>query len=137
MKSFYQTYPIVARPVRQLDTPPDFCLNIPWGHNVTLLERVKNLDEREWYAKRAVEIGCSRPVLEMWIDSKLHLRQGKDNLIVEYALRNNSSPISVANFETQLAKALPDDLKATLPTVEEIEAELERSLQNSVEAEKT
>lgn len=58
----------------------------------------------------------------------LILCKGKDNLIVEYALRNNSSPITVANFETQLAKALPENLKGTLPTVEEIEAELERSL---------
>ena len=58
----------------------------------------------------------------------LILCKGKDNLIVEYALRNNTSPISVANFETQLAKALPENLKGTLPTVEEIEAELERSL---------
>jgi len=54
----------------------------------------------------------------------LILCKGKDNLIVEYALRNNSSPITVANFETQLAKALPDNLKGTLPTIEEIEAEL-------------
>ena len=65
----------------------------------------------------------------------LILCKGKDNLIVEYALRNNSSPISVANFETQLAKALPDNLKASLPTVEEIEAELGRSLNQVIESE--
>jgi predicted nuclease of restriction endonuclease-like (RecB) superfamily len=61
----------------------------------------------------------------------LLLCKGKDNLVVEYALRNNSSPISVANFETQIAKALPDNLKAALPSVEEIEAELERSLRDN------
>lgn len=58
----------------------------------------------------------------------LILCKSKDALTVEYALRNNSSPITVANFETQLAKALPENLKGTLPTVEEIEAELSRSL---------
>ena len=63
----------------------------------------------------------------------LILCKGKDNLIVEYALRNNMSPISVANFETQLAKALPDNLKTTLPSVEEIEAELEKILHYIVE----
>ncbi len=56
---------------------------------------------------------------------------------MEYALRNNASPISVASFETQLAKALPENLKGTLPTVEEIEAELERSFPHGVEAENT
>jgi len=57
----------------------------------------------------------------------LILCKGKDNLVVEYALRNNSSPITVANFETELAKSLPDNLKNSLPSVEEIEAEI-RSL---------
>jgi hypothetical protein len=64
----------------------------------------------------------------------LILCKGKDNLIVEYALRNNSSPISVANFETQIAKALPENLKGTLPSVEEIEAELERSVRENYRA---
>jgi len=41
----------------------------------------------------------------------------------------------VANFETQLAKALPENLKGTLPTVEEIEAELGRNFQQIEEAE--
>lgn len=63
----------------------------------------------------------------------LILCKGKDNLVVEYALRNNTSPISVANFETQLAKALPDNLKTSLPSVEEIEAELEKTLHQIVE----
>ena len=265
MRTFYSSYAKVQQAVGQMEVPPDYCLNIPWGHNVILINKVKNPDEREWYARRAVENGCSRSILEMWIETELYHRQGKapnnfqkalpspysdlaeqvikdpycfdfltlvdearekeiedglithlqkfllelgngfafvgrqvplrvgnedfyldllfyhiklrcyflielkavkfkpdfagqinfylsaiddklrqpqdnptiglilcrgkDNLIVEYALRNNSSPITVANFETQIAKALPDDLKGTLPTVEEIEAELGRSLQ--------
>jgi predicted nuclease of restriction endonuclease-like (RecB) superfamily len=77
MRSFYLAYEIVQRPIGQLETPPNFCLSIPWGHNISIIEKVKNLSEREWYARRAVENGCTRSVLEMWIESNLYHRQGK------------------------------------------------------------
>ena len=47
---------------------------------------------------------------------------------MKYALDGVISPIGVASYETALAESLPADLKASLPTVEEIEAELGRSL---------
>jgi hypothetical protein len=53
----------------------------------------------------------------------LILCKSKDRVVVEYALRNKNCPIGVANFETQLVESLPDNLKASLPTIEEIEAE--------------
>ena len=67
MRMFYTTYEIVQRPIGQLETPPSFCLNIPWGHNISLMEKVKTLQEREWYARASVEHGWSRPILELWI----------------------------------------------------------------------
>src|SRR3989338_7557698 len=48
----------------------------------------------------------------------------KDNVFVEYVLRNFNRPIGVAEFEVKLVEKLPKDLKSNLPTVEEIEAEL-------------
>jgi predicted nuclease of restriction endonuclease-like (RecB) superfamily len=77
MRSFYLTYEIVQRPVGQLEIPPSFCLNIPWGHNISLLQKIKTLQEREWYARAAIEHGWSRPVLEHWIESGLYQRKGK------------------------------------------------------------
>lgn len=50
------------------------------------------------------------------------LCRGKNRVVVEYALRNMHQPIGVAEY--QLAKALPDSLKGSLPTVEQLEAEL-------------
>lgn len=50
---------------------------IPWGQNITLITKVKSRDEREWYARKVVEKGWSRPVLEHQIDSGLIHRQGK------------------------------------------------------------
>jgi predicted nuclease of restriction endonuclease-like (RecB) superfamily len=48
----------------------------------------------------------------------------KNKVKVEYALRNSRSPIGVASYETKILKSLPKKLKSSLPTVEEIEAEL-------------
>ncbi len=54
----------------------------------------------------------------------LLLCRDKNRLIVEYALRDLNKPIGVAEWETRLVEQLPDNLKGSLPTVEEIEAEL-------------
>jgi len=40
--------------------------------------------------------------------------------------REGDEPTGVAGWETRLVERLPDDLKGSLPTVEEIEAELSR-----------
>jgi predicted nuclease of restriction endonuclease-like (RecB) superfamily len=53
------------------------------------------------------------------------LCRGKDKLVVEYALRDLAKPIGVADWQPQLVSALPADLRPTLPTVEEFEAELQ------------
>lgn len=53
----------------------------------------------------------------------LLLVKEKNRVLVEYALGNTKQPISVAEWEIQLTQALPDDLRGSLPTIEEIEAE--------------
>jgi predicted nuclease of restriction endonuclease-like (RecB) superfamily len=50
---------------------------LPWGHNVRLLEQVKNRGERVWYAQQAIEHGWSRSVLVAQIETGLHRRAGK------------------------------------------------------------
>ena len=50
---------------------------IPWGHNVRLLDYLKDPLEREWYARRTIEVGWSRAVLEHQIETGLYRRQGK------------------------------------------------------------
>ena len=54
----------------------------------------------------------------------LLLCRGKDRFIVEYALRDLRKPIGIAGWQTTLVEKLPKALKGSLPTVEEIEAEL-------------
>ena len=55
----------------------------------------------------------------------LLLVKTKDNLIVEYALQDINKPMGVAGYETKLVESLPKEFKSSLPTIEEIEAELE------------
>jgi predicted nuclease of restriction endonuclease-like (RecB) superfamily len=56
----------------------------------------------------------------------LILCREKNRLIAEYALRDLSKPIGVADFETRLLQSLPSHLRGSLPTVEELERELQR-----------
>lgn len=50
---------------------------IPWAHNVILIQKVKHLPTRLWYAQQALEHGWSRDVLALQIQSGVHLRQGQ------------------------------------------------------------
>ena len=54
----------------------------------------------------------------------LLLCRKKNKLVAEYALRGLDQSIAVAAWQTQLTETLPQELKGSLPTVEEIEAEL-------------
>jgi predicted nuclease of restriction endonuclease-like (RecB) superfamily len=240
---------------------------IPWGHNMIILDKIEKQDQRLWYIQQTIENGWSRSMLEMWIESDLYKRQGKaitnfkntlvshqsdlaeqtikdpynfsflaldkkyrereleqglmdhlqkflielgqgfafvgrqypikagqkdlnidllfyhlklrcyiivelkarefdsrdagqmsaylsavddllrhesdnpsigmilcktkDNVFVEYVLRNFNRPIGVTKFEVNLVEKLPKELKSSLPTVKEIEAELEQDIQNT------
>jgi predicted nuclease of restriction endonuclease-like (RecB) superfamily len=50
---------------------------LPWGHNLVLLQKLKELNTRLWYARAALEYGWSRSVLLIQIESRLHKRQGR------------------------------------------------------------
>ena len=54
----------------------------------------------------------------------LLLCRTKNNVVAEYALRNYSAPIGVAEWRTDITKSLPDELATSLPSIAEIEAEL-------------
>jgi predicted nuclease of restriction endonuclease-like (RecB) superfamily len=69
MRSFAEAYPdeqIVQGMLAQ----------ITWYHNIALLEKLKSLEERLWYAQKTVEQGWSRNVLVLQIESGLCQRQG-------------------------------------------------------------
>lgn len=49
---------------------------IPWGHNIRILDRLKDPAEREWYVRATIEHGWSRMILEAQIETRLIDRQG-------------------------------------------------------------
>ena len=62
---------------------PDFSITqevlaqITWYHNITLLDKVKNYEERLWYVHETAKNGWSRNVLVAQIQTGLYKRQGK------------------------------------------------------------
>jgi predicted nuclease of restriction endonuclease-like (RecB) superfamily len=69
MRAFFLAYreteDMVSQPVAQ----------IPWGHNVVLLEQVKDAAQRRWYARQVIENGWSRAILTHQIETDLYGRQ--------------------------------------------------------------
>jgi predicted nuclease of restriction endonuclease-like (RecB) superfamily len=63
----------------------------------------------------------------------LLLCRDKNNIEVEFALRDMNKPMGVSEYT--LVEALPDNLKGALPTVEEIENDLRQLKQQAGEAE--
>lgn len=75
MRSFYLAYPRVQQAVGLLNNLP--IGKIPWGHNILIITKVKDLEERLWYAQQTIEHGLSRAALEDWIKNKAYKRHGK------------------------------------------------------------
>lgn len=69
---------------------------IPWGHNTTLLDKIKNFEERKWYIEQTVKNGWSRSLLNMHLDSKLYERQAISEKITNF---QNTLP----NLQSDLA----------------------------------
>jgi len=56
----------------------------------------------------------------------LLLVKEKNHLVAKYALMGNKKPIGVAEWEQQITDSLPENLKPSLPSIEEIEKELDK-----------
>lgn len=68
MAKFAETYP-------EREFVQQVVAQIPWGHNIVILDKVNNLEERKWYIKNSSQNGWSRNVLVHQIESSLYQRQ--------------------------------------------------------------
>lgn len=68
MKSFYLAYQQVSQLVRQLDNLPIF--QLPWGHNIILIEMLNSAEQRIWFAEQTLIHGWSSETLEREIKSQ-------------------------------------------------------------------
>lgn len=71
---------------------------LPWGHNILLIEKIKDKETRFWYANQCVENQWSRDVLSNQIKNQLHTRHGK----------------SVTNFSNTLSDTFSELAQQTL-----------------------
>ena len=67
---------------------------ITWYHNLTLIEKLKEREERLWYAQETVKNGWSRNVLVHWIESDLYERQGKASTNFEQSMPRRQSDLA-------------------------------------------
>ena len=54
------------------------------------------------------------------------LCKGTNQVIAEYGLRDLAKPVGVSSYVTKLVESLPASLRGSLPSPEELEAELKK-----------
>lgn len=60
---------------------------IPWSHNIAILDKVKDFGQRVWYIKKAAQNGWSHSVLIHQIESDLYERQAVADKISNFESR--------------------------------------------------
>lgn len=90
--------PQVAAQTDSQDVLQHLVAKIPWGHNILLMEKVKDLKTRIWYMRAIVAQGWSRDILLHMIEGRAHARQGK----------------AIHNFEARLPSPQSDMVQQAL-----------------------
>ena len=81
MKSFYNEY-------KDDDEFVQLVAQLPWKHNITLMQKVKDKEIRKWYILKCLEEGWSDSILIYQIDTNLYNRQEK-------AIKHNNFSITL------------------------------------------
>jgi predicted nuclease of restriction endonuclease-like (RecB) superfamily len=115
MRAFAEAYPD-EQIVQQL------VALIPWGHNVRILDAVKDITAKLWYIQKTIENGWSRNILVHQIESGLYHRQGKATTNFE-----NTLPKPQSELAQQLLKD-PYNFDFLSLGKEALERDLEKSL---------
>lgn len=86
MKLFYEEY-------KDDENLQQLVANLPWGHNLLLMEKFKDKKIRKLYAQATIENGWSRNVLSFQIDGQYHLRVGNSANNFNNTLPNPNSDL--------------------------------------------
>lgn len=126
-----QGFAFVGRQVHLEIGGDDFYLDLLFYHLKLRRYVVIELKARKFQPGDGAQLGMYMTAVDRLLchsDDKptlgLLLVREKNRVMVEYALGGNIKPISVAEWDTRLTHALPEELQASLPTIEQIEAEL-------------
>jgi len=85
--------------------------------------------EPEYVSKMNLYLGLADDILKGEFDQPsigLILCKTKNKIVAEYALRDTSKPIGIAEYK--IAQMLPEDIKGELPSIEEIEQKLDEEI---------
>ena len=106
--------------------------SIPWGHNILIVSKSKTQEEAKFYLAKTLEHGWSRAVLTHQIESGIWEREGKAITNFQATLPPRQSVLAQQTLKDpylfdflELTKSLPTELQSKLPTIEQIESELE------------
>ena len=94
MKKFAEEYP-------DFKFVQDVLAQITWYHNVILMDKVINIEERKWYIKEIIQNGWSSNMLKMQIDCKVYERQALAEKITNF---NLTLPNVQSDLATQTMK---------------------------------
>jgi predicted nuclease of restriction endonuclease-like (RecB) superfamily len=126
-----QGFAFVGRQVRLELAGDDFILDLLFYHLKLRCYIVIELKAREFEPGFVSQLNLYQNAVNDVLrhpDDKptigLLLVKGKNKTVVEYSLAGFQNPIGVADWREQPDKELPEDLKSSLPTIEEIEREL-------------
>ena len=121
MRSFAEAYP-------DLPFVQQAAAQLPWGHHLVVLDRVRTPEGRRFYIEQSAEHGWSRSVLANQIASGLHRRQGK-------ALTNfqRTLPSPQSELAQQLIKD-PYSFEFLTLSADMLERDLERGLLDQLRA---
>jgi predicted nuclease of restriction endonuclease-like (RecB) superfamily len=92
VRSFFLAYTHdyvgTAPPCHEIDgiKPPGVLAELPWRHNVALVEQLRDPTERLWYAQTAVDRGWSLDTLRTQIGEALYEQEGESGGAVPPAL---------------------------------------------------
>jgi len=98
MVQLYKEYeiepPIVKQAVSQLENCKRLLCRIPWGHNILLMQRIKDISIRSWYMEQIIENGWTRDILSLMVKNKSHERHGKTTSNFSLTLSDSQSALA-------------------------------------------
>ncbi|MFH1258521.1 MAG: PDDEXK nuclease domain-containing protein [Elusimicrobiota bacterium] len=103
MVQLYKEYELAMsigkQPVSQLDFKKQLVSQIPWGHNILLMQKIKDESMRFWYMEQTIQNGWSRDVLWSMIKNDSFKRQGKSVTNFTLTLPNEQSNLAMQTLK--------------------------------------
>lgn len=95
----YNETEIGKQSVSQLENIHNLIVQIPWGHNILLMQKIKDISIRCWYIEQIIINGWNRDTLTSMVKSQLHKRQGNITNNFNLTLQSPQSDIVRQNLK--------------------------------------